>query len=222
MSKVFIIGAAGKVGRRLVKQLVGRGHEAIALHRDPGQGSQLAALGATPVIGNLLELDPGQMARLMSGIDAVVFTAGAGGAGMDLTNAIDGRGLELAVAATIQAGVRRFILVSAFPDALRGSPSSEGFEHYIAVKKRADVHLVGTGLDWVIVRAGTLLDDPGTGRICADVAIPYGEVSRDDVAATLAELIEQPRVSRVIIELTQGDMPVSDAVRRLGHERCLQ
>ncbi|WP_353187044.1 SDR family oxidoreductase [Pseudomonas sp.] len=222
MSKVFIIGAAGKVGRRLVKQLVGRGHEAIALHRNPEQESQLAALGATPVIGNLLELDPGQMARLMSGIDAVVFTAGAGGAGMDLTNAIDGRGLELAVAATIQAGVRRFILVSAFPDALRGSQSSEGFENYIAVKKRADVHLVGTGLDWVIVRPGTLLDDPGTGRIRADVAIPYGEVSRDDVAATLAELIEQPRVSRVIIELTQGDIPVSDAVRRLGHERCLQ
>ena len=35
MSKAFIIGAAGKVGRRLVKQLVGRGHEAIALHRNP-------------------------------------------------------------------------------------------------------------------------------------------------------------------------------------------
>ena len=121
MSKVFIIGAAGKVGRRLVKQLAVRGHEAIALHRKPEQASELAALGATPVIGNLLELDPGQMARLMSGIDAVVFTAGAGGAGMELTNAIDGRGLELAVAATIQAGVRRFILVSAFPDALRGS-----------------------------------------------------------------------------------------------------
>lgn len=221
MSKVFIIGAAGKVGRRLVKQLVGRGHEAIALHRNPEQESQLAALGATPVIGNLLELDPGQMARLMSGIDAVVFTAGAGGAGMDLTNAIDGRGLELAVAATIQAGVRRFILVSAFPDALRGSPLSEGIENYIAVKKRADAHLVGTDLDWVIVRPGTLLDDTGTGKIRADVAIPYGEVSRDDVAATLAELIDQPKVSRVIIELTQGDMPVSDAVRRLCHERCL-
>lgn len=222
MSKVFIIGAAGKVGRRLVKQLVGRGHEAIALHRNPEQGSELAALGATPVKGNLLELDPGQMARLMSGSDAVIFTAGAGGAGMDLTNAIDGRGLELAVAATIQAGVRRFILVSAFPDALRGSPVYEGFENYIAVKKRADAHLVGTGLDWVIVRPGTLMDDSGTGKIRADVAIPYGEVSRDDVATTLAELIDQPKVSRIIIELTQGEMPVSDAVRRLGHERCLQ
>ena len=220
MSKVFIIGAAGKVGRRLVKQLAGRGHEAIALHRKSEQGSELAALGATPVKGNLLELAPGQMARLMSGSDAVVFTAGAGGAGMDLTNAIDGRGLELAVAAAIKAGVRRFILVSVFPDALRGGPQSEGFENYIAVKKRADAHLVVTDVDWVIVRPGTLLDDTGTGKIRADVAIPYGEVSRDDVAATLAELIDQPKVSRVIIELTQGDTPVSDAVRRLDRERC--
>lgn len=222
MSKVFIIGAAGKVGRRLVMQLVGRGHEAIALHRNPEQGSELADLGATPIEGNLLELESGQMAQLMSSSDAVVFTAGAGGAGMDLTNAIDGRGLELAVAAAIQAGVRRFILVSAFLDALRGSPLSEGFENYIAVKKRADAHLVGSDLDWVIVRPGTLLEDTGTGKILTDVAIPYGEVSRDDVAATLAELIDQPKVSRVIIELTQGDTPVSDAVRRLGHERCLQ
>jgi len=145
MSKVFIIGAAGKVGRRLVKQLVGRGHEAIALHRNSEQGSELADLGATPIEGNLLELEPGQMAQLMSSSDAVVFTAGAGGAGMDLTNAIDWRGLELAVAAAIQAGVRRFILVSAFPDALRGSTVSEGFENYIAVKIRADAHLVGRG-----------------------------------------------------------------------------
>jgi hypothetical protein len=77
-------------------------------------------------------------------------------------------------------------------------------------------------LEWVIVRPGTLVDDIGTGKIRADVAIPYGEVSRHDVAATLAELNDQPKVSRIIIELTQGDMPVSDAVRRLGHERCLQ
>lgn len=222
MSKVFIIGAAGKVGRRLVQLLARRGHEAIALHRNPEQWTELAALGATPVEGNLLELDSGQMAQLMLSSDAVVFTAGAGGAGMDLTNAIDGRGLELAVAAAIQAGVRRFILVSAFPDALRGSRISEGFENYIAVKKRADAHLVGTDLDWVIVRPGTLLDDAGTGKIKADVAIPYGEVSRDDVAATLAELIDQPKVSRIIIELTQGDTPVSEAVRRLGRERCSQ
>ncbi|MNR03490.1 putative sugar epimerase YhfK [compost metagenome] len=90
------------------------------------------------------------------------------------------------------------------------------------MKKRADVHLVGTDLDLVIVRLGTLLEDTGTGKIRADVAIPYGEVSRDDVAATLAELIDQPKVSRVIIEITQGDTPVSDAVRRLDRGRYSQ
>jgi uncharacterized protein YbjT (DUF2867 family) len=216
MSKVFIIGAAGKVGRRLTRQLANREHQPLALHRKAEQSDELRSLGATPVVGNLLELDAAELAQLMSGSDAVVFTAGAGGAGMELTNAIDGRGLELAVKAATLAGIRRFILVSVFPDALRGGPVSEGFENYIAVKKRADVHLVETDLDWVIVRPGTLLEDPGTGKVRADVAVPYGEVPRDDVAATLVELIEQPAVSRIIIELTQGDTSIAEAVRRLA------
>ena len=37
------------------------------------------------------------------------------------------------------AGVRRFVLVSVFMDALRDRPRSEGFEHYMAVKRAADV-----------------------------------------------------------------------------------
>jgi uncharacterized protein YbjT (DUF2867 family) len=216
MSKVFVIGAAGKVGRRLVRQLSERGHQVAALHRRPEQADELKELGATPVEGSLLGLDPSGLAGLMSGNDVVVFSAGAGGAGIELTNAIDGRGLELATEAASIAGVRRFILVSVFPDALRERETSADFENYIAVKKRADVHLVESELDWVIVRPGTLLDDPGTGKVRADVAVPYGEVPRDDVAATIVELIEQPVVNRVIIELTSGEVPVSDAVVRLA------
>jgi uncharacterized protein YbjT (DUF2867 family) len=216
MSKVFIVGAAGKVGRRLCRQLSERGQEVAAFHRKQEQSDELKKLGARPVAGSLLELNEVGLAELMSGSDTVVFTAGAGGAGIELTNAIDGRGLELTVEAATIAGIKRFILVSVFPDALRGGETSEGFENYIAVKKRADVHLVESDLDWVIVRPGTLLEDPGTGRVRADVAIPYGEVSRDDVAATIAELIEQPTVNRIIIELTSGSVPVADAVRRLA------
>ena len=77
-------------------------------------------------------------------------------------------------------------------------------------------HLVGTGLDWVILRPGTLLDTPGTGKVRAGLAIPYGEVPRDDVAATLLALVERPDVARVIIELTQGDTPVGEALQRLA------
>ena len=75
------------------------------------------------------------------GRDVVVFSAGAGGkGGPEMTNAIDGRGAELAVAAAQKAGIERFLLVSAFPEASRGKKVSDTFENYMAVKKRADVH----------------------------------------------------------------------------------
>ncbi|UCJ14774.1 SDR family oxidoreductase [Pseudomonas sp. MM211] len=216
MSRVFIVGAAGKVGKRLVKRLGTVGHEVIALHRKTEQAQELEALGATTVHGNLTELEASSLAALMAGSDVVVFTAGAGGAGMELTNAIDGKGLETSVAAARLAGVRRFLLVSAFPEAMRGEQTSEGFENYMKVKKSADVHLASSELDWVIVRPGTLLDEPGSGNVHAGLAIPYGEIARDDVAGFLAVLVDKPEITRQIIELTQGRTPIEVAASRLG------
>lgn len=114
--KVFIVGGSGKIARRLAQQLSARGHNPLAMHRHAEQADELRALGAEPVAGDLLALEEGELAALMQGSDVVVFSAGAGGkGGAEMTNAIDGRGLELAVAAAQQAGVRRFLLVSAFP-----------------------------------------------------------------------------------------------------------
>lgn len=216
MSTVFIVGAAGKVGRHLVKQLADKQHRVLALHRRAEQGAELEALGATPVTGDLTGTDVAALAAQMAGTDVVVFTAGAGGAGVEVTNAIDGRGLELAVDAARQAGVRRFLLVSAFPEAGRNKGMGEGFENYMTVKKRADVYLAATDLDWVILRPGTLSDAPGTGRVSAGPAIAYGDIPRADVAATLVALVEHPEVRRTIIELTEGDRPVEDAVAQLA------
>ncbi|KAA8697575.1 SDR family oxidoreductase [Pseudomonas caricapapayae] len=216
MSKVFVIGAAGKVGQRLVKNLADSGHEVIALHRKEEQSAALEATGALPLLGNLTELDAPRLAGSMAGSDVVVFTAGAGGAGIELTNAIDGKGLETAVAAAELAGVRRFLLVSAFPEAARGTDTSAGFENYMRVKKQADVYLASSALDWVILRPGTLIDTPGKGEISAGLAIAYGDIPRDDVAAVLAALVDRPEISRQIIELTQGATPVDMALRTLS------
>lgn len=216
MSKVFIIGASGKVGRHLVSTLAERGHQPMAMHRNPEQAPELGDLGGTSVIGDLLELDAASLAGLMADSDTVVFSAGAGGkGGMQMTNAIDGRGLEMAVAAAKRAGIRRFLLVSAFPEAGRGKQIHERFENYMKVKKLADVHLAESDLDWVILRPGTLLDEAGAGNVRLGVAIPYGDVARSDVAAVLAELIDTPQVNRIIVELTQGDTPVPAAVQQL-------
>ncbi|WP_338514598.1 NAD(P)-binding oxidoreductase [Pseudomonas poae] len=219
MHSVFIVGGSGKVARSLAHQLAERGHQPCSLYRHAQQAEGLKALGASPVVGNLLDLDKESLAKLMAGSDAVVFAAGAGGkGGAQMTDAIDGHGLELSVAATQLAGIRRFILVSAFPEAARGKSVSETFENYMAVKKRADVHLAATDLDWVILRPGTLLDSPGTGKVHAGLAIPYGDVPRDDVATALLQIIEQPCVNRVIIELTQGSTPVNEAIERVARD----
>ncbi|MCP2233520.1 SDR family oxidoreductase [Erwinia aphidicola] len=216
MTTVFIIGGAGKVGLRLSHLLSDSGHAVRALYRKPEQEQEIQRQGAEPVRGNLTGLDAPALAALMKGSEVVVFTAGAGGkGGQETTNAVDGEGLKTAVAAAIQAGVPRFLLVSAFPEAGRGKTASENFENYMRVKKMADVALAESELDWVILRPGTLVDGKGTGLIHAGLAIPYGDITRDDVAATLAEIIRQPDVSRVIIELTAGEQPVREAISKI-------
>lgn len=219
MSRVFIVGGAGKIARRLARRLADRGHEVRSMYRHDDQENELRALGAVPVRGSLLDLDTDGLAQLMTGNDMVVFSAGAGGkGGPEMTNAVDGKGLELSVAAAKQAGIQRFLLVSAFPESALGRETTERFQNYLRVKKRADAHLTESGLDWVILRPGTLTDLPGTGKVRAGVAIPYGSVSRDDVAAAMLEIIERPELSRIIIELTEGETPVSNALQRLARQ----
>lgn len=214
--KVFVIGGAGGVGRRLAQLLTTRGDEVSGMFRDPTQAERVAATGATPVLGDLIGDDVAELARRVAGHDAVVFSAGAHGTGVDKTTAIDGKGLEKTAAAARQAGVRRFFLVSAFPEAGRDRETSAGFEHYMRVKKSAEVHLTRTDLDWVIVRPGTLLDDAGTGRVTAGPAVEYGAVPRDDVAAFIGAALAEPALTRAIVELTAGDTPVADAVAGLA------
>ncbi|MFI7124841.1 NAD(P)H-binding protein [Nonomuraea sp. NPDC050153] len=217
--KVFQIGAAGGVGRRLARLLAGRGDEVTGMYRDPAQAETVRASGATPVAGDLIHDPVEALAGKLGGHDAVVFSAGAHGTGMDKTTLIDGKGLEKAADAAARAGVSRFVLVSVFPDALRAGGAGAGFEHYIKVKKSADVYLTRTGLDWLIVRPGTLRDEPGTGRVTAGPAVEYGDVHRDDVAAFIAAALREPALNRVIVELTTGDTPVGDAVARLVPSR---
>ncbi|MGQ0845142.1 MAG: NAD(P)H-binding protein [Sporichthyaceae bacterium] len=212
---VFIVGAAGGIGRRLASQLTVRGDRVTGMHRGEDRAAIVADAGATPLTLDLIATSADELAEEMRGHDAVVFSAGAHGTGVDQTTLIDGRGLEKAAAAAELAGVRRFVLVSAFPEAGRGGEPREGFEHYLRVKKAADAHLVRTGLDWLIVRPGTLRDEPGDGLVSAAPALEYGTVRRDNVAAFLAATLREPALNRTIVELTDGPTPVPDAVARL-------
>jgi uncharacterized protein YbjT (DUF2867 family) len=214
--KVFIIGAGG-VGFRTAQALMARGHVVGGLYRRPQQAERLTGIGMDATPGDLVRMDAGQLAQAMQGYDAIVFSAGAGDADNHaMTEAVDGDGVVKAIAAAGLAGIRRFLLVSVFPEAWRERHMDRGFEHYIAVKKRADIALSRSRLDWVILRPSALKDEPGTGTVSLGVAEFHAEVRRDDVAATLAEMIDTPAVNRQILELTQGDVPISAAVAAMA------
>jgi uncharacterized protein YbjT (DUF2867 family) len=208
----FIIGVTGGVGGQAARELRARGDDVSGLIRRPEQHAEVAEFGGEGRVGDLTDLTPAALAELMGPADSVLFSAGSGGGDMKATTAIDGDGVSKAIEAAKLAGVRRFVLVSVFPEAWRDRDEGAGFEHYIRVKKDAEVALTRSDLDWVIVRPAALLDDPGRGSITLGPAEIHDEVSRADVAATLAEIIHQRGISRQILELTGGDVPIPDAV----------
>lgn len=215
IGKVFLIGATGGVGRHVLRLLRDQGVAVSGLHRDPAQAAAIRDAGAAAVHGDLVRDSARTLATAMQGHDAVVFTAGAGG-DPDLVTAVDERGAIKSVDAAALAGVRRFVLVSVFMDAWRGENSpGPGFERYMAAKRTADVHLSGTDLDWLIVRPGTLTDEPGTGRVQAGAALAYGEIPRADVAAVIAHTVFSPALNRQAVEITAGSQTVEGALSRL-------
>ncbi|MFI6041722.1 NAD(P)H-binding protein [Nocardia sp. NPDC051321] len=85
-------------------------------------------------------------------------------------------------------------------------------EYYFTVKKEADIALSRSELNWLILRPALLLDGEGTGTVSLGPAEFHGEITRDDVAATLAELLHEPRIGRQILELDTGTTPIDKAV----------
>lgn len=210
--KVGIIGANGNIGLRLGKILSSRGVDTLGFVRKEEQAEKLKSIGVNPKTADIIETSTEDYTTLLEGTDVLVFTAGAGGAGVETTRKIDGEGVSKMIEAAEDAGVKRFILVSAFPDAWRDKNMPESFEFYMKMKRQADVALVKSKLDWTILRPGTLTDEAGSGKVTIGPAVEYGDVSRDNVAAVIAELVETEETSHSILELTDGDTPVKEAV----------
>jgi uncharacterized protein YbjT (DUF2867 family) len=211
--EVVVAGGHGKIGQRLLGLLAERSHRARGLIRNPDHAADLERLGGEPVICDMeMEED---LAPFVEAADAVVFAAGAGpGSGPERKRTVDlGAALKLIEAARAR-GIPRYLMVSSIG---AGNPeqSSEQMRPYIEAKAEADAALQRSGLAFTIVRPGRLTDDPGTGRVRVGQDIGYGQVARDDVAATLAAALQEPNTIRKTFELFEGDTPVEEALRAL-------
>src|SRR6476469_2623110 len=119
--RVFVAGASGALGSRLVPQLIDAGHEVIGTYHTPASGPRLEALGAEPVQLDLLDRRVVSKAVLDSKPDAIVHQATAlanikFGRNMDkvfaATNRLRTEGTDALLAAARAAGVRRFVAQS--------------------------------------------------------------------------------------------------------------
>jgi uncharacterized protein YbjT (DUF2867 family) len=206
---VVVAGGHGRIGLRLLRLLAEGGQRARGLIRNPDHARDLEAVGAEPVICDMEALE--ELSECCAGADAVVFAAGAGpGSGPERKQTVDyGAAVKL-----MNAGVRRYVMVSAIA-AGRPGDWSEEMRPYYEAKAGADERLVESGLDHTIVRPGGLTDDPGTGRVLVGTGLDYGSIPREDVAAVLLAVLEEPGTVGTTFELVSGDVPIEDALRSL-------
>jgi nucleoside-diphosphate-sugar epimerase len=116
--RVFVAGASGAIGARLVPQLIERGHEVIGSFKSPGNAERVRALGAEPVALDLLDAPAVREAVLEAAPDAIVHEATALAdmrfsrnfdRGFAQTNRLRTEGTDALLAAARQAGVRRYV-----------------------------------------------------------------------------------------------------------------
>jgi len=210
--KVLVLGGHGKVALLLAPLLSARGDDVTSVIRNADHAGDVTAAGATPLTLDVETADEAALRDAVSGYDAVVWSAGAGGGSAERTYAVDRDAAIRTMDAAAAAGVRRFVMVSwigSTPD--HGVSPDDSFYAYADAKLAADDHLRGTALDWTILGPGTLTLGEPTGKITLDPQ-GKGEVSRADVAAVIAAALDDDRTVGRFIRFGGGDTPVAEAL----------
>jgi uncharacterized protein YbjT (DUF2867 family) len=213
MSRIVIIGGHGKVALHLARILTERGDEVVSVFRNPDHADDVSATGARPHVADIEALDSDALGDILTGHDAVVFSAGAGGGNPARTYAVDRDAAIRVIDAARQRGVRRFVMVSYFgagPD--HGVPQDNPFFPYAEAKAAADAHLRASDLDWTVLGPGRLTVEPATGLIAVGAAARDQEVSREDVARVAAATLDDDSTIGRTINFNKGDRPIADAL----------
>ncbi|MEU5402676.1 NAD(P)H-binding protein [Streptomyces sp. NPDC005963] len=215
--RIVIAGGHGQIALRLERLLSAGGHEVAGIIRNPDHSADLRDAGAEPVVLDLESASVAEVTEVLKGADAAVFAAGAGpGSGVARKDTVDRAAAVLFADAAEQAGVRRYLIVSAM-GADSSHPGSEVFDAYLRAKGAADDDVrARPRLAWTILRPGMLTSDAGTGLVELKASTGRGPVPRDDVAAVLAELVETPGTAGLTLELISGSVPVVVAVKDIA------
>jgi nucleoside-diphosphate-sugar epimerase len=182
--KIFVAGATGAAGSRLVPLLVAGGHEVVATTRSAHKAEQLRSAGVRPVVLDVLDRDGVRAAVLDAAPEVVVHEATAlsglsGLRGLDTafepTNRLRTQGTDHLLAAAHEVGVRRFVAqsyagwpyarvggpVKSEEDPLDPNPPAKARRTLGAIRHLEAAVLGAAGLDGLVLRYGGFYG-PGT------------------------------------------------------------
>lgn len=203
--RVFVTGGTGYLGRRLILELLGRGHAVTTLVRR--QSARTLPDGCKTVIGN--PLDAGTFLEQVAPSDTYVQLVGTPHPApwkarrfreIDLVSARE------SIRAARQAGVAHFIYVSV-------AQPAPIMHAYVAVREWCEIQLQASGLASTILRPWYIL---GPGHYWPGLLLPaywlltrmprtkaaaerLGLVTIDQMMAALTWAVEQPSLERRIL-----------------------
>ena len=174
--RVFVTGATGNIGSRVVKELIASGHQVIGLYRSEEKAPALAAAGAEPYRGSIAE--PESLKDGAARSDGVIHLAFNHDFSRFAQNCEDDRGVIQALGSVLAGSSRPLIVTSGtgLANTAPGEPAREdnaivgSDRHPRAASEEAAAAVAAEGVNVSVVRLPQVHDPVTQGLITPAIA----------------------------------------------------
>ncbi|KAI8525821.1 hypothetical protein RHMOL_Rhmol13G0260400 [Rhododendron molle] len=220
--KVFVAGATGNTGKRIVQQLLAKGFAVKAGVRDVDKAKTSVSEGNPDLQFVKADVTEGstKLAEAIGGDTDAVICATGFRPSLNLLAPwkVDNIGTVNLVEACRSLGVKRFVHVSSIlvNGAAMGQLLNPAyiflnvFGLVLVAKLQAEKHIRKSGINYTIVRPGGLKNDPPNGNIVMEPedTLYDGSISRDQVAEVAVEALIHPEADYKVVEIVaRADAP---------------
>ncbi|MFW5713340.1 MAG: SDR family oxidoreductase [Brevefilum sp.] len=203
--EILVAGATGRTGKIIVKKLILQKIKPRVLVRNLSAAQALWGDSVGYHEGDVRDIQT--LIPATSDVSAIISAIGAQSpVGKNCPKRVGYEGVANLVQAACAQGVRRFILVSSIAVTHPGHPMNH-FGNVLKWKLKGEEVLRQSGLEYVIIRPGGLMDTPGGKRrlIYKQGDHLLGMISRADLAEICIQALQYPHPLRLTFEVVQAE-----------------
>lgn len=210
MENILVVGANGTTGKIIISILnQSQDFNPIALVRKEEQQAYFKAQNIKTIVGDLEE----DITHVFtSAIDKVIFAAGSAGKNVI---GVDQEGAKKIIDASKKSNIKKFVMLSSM-GADKPEEASQ-LQEYLRAKHNADEYLKNSGLNYSIVRPGTLTNQTQLLTIELQKKLnKQGEISREAVAQTLVQSLNDKIGNKATFEIIKGETSIAEALLQIS------